>query len=333
MRYHSKKTMTLLAALLCTAAVGCSGDDDAVAGKGSLTVLVEPEDTIIEGIKAGSSGEAIQDGWSVAFDRFIITIGDIDVHLSTDESADAEAEEAYTVDLTQVEESGLELWKLDGLQEGRWELHYATPGAVHGALRHESVSKADFEEMVEADFTYLIDGTLSKASGQSCPPAALASVGTREPNGQTSGGNDCYDAPQVRFHFGAGAETVYGPCELDEVPGFAITADRTESIALTIHGDHLFFNGFPEGSESGIRRLAQWLADCDLDLDGVVTREELEAITPAELPELDAERYQLGGAPIELDTMYDYAIAQLKTQGHFRGEGECAIDGEAHDHE
>lgn len=311
---------------------GCGSDDEGATGKGSLSVLVEPEDTIIEGIEAGSSDESIQDGWSAAFDRFIVTIGEIDVHLSTDESVDAEAEEAYAVDLTRIGESGLELWKLDGLQEGRWELHYATPGAVHGALRHESVSEADFEEMVDADFTYLIDGTLSKADGQSCPPASLASAGTREPNGNTSGGNDCYDAPQVRFNFGATAETLFGPCELDEVPGFAITANQTESIALTIHGDHLFFNGFPEGSESGTVRLAQWLADCDLDLDGTVTRAELEAITPAELPELDPERYQLGGSPIELETMYDYAIAQLKTQGHFRGEGECAVDGEAHDH-
>jgi hypothetical protein len=332
MKYPSMK-LTLLAALLSSAAVGCSRDDDAVAGKGSLSVFVEAEDTITKGIKAGSTGEAIQDGWSVSFDRFIVTIGEIDVHLSTDESVDAEAHEAYAVDLTGVEESGLGLWELDGLQEGRWELHYATPGAVHGALRHKSVSEADFNEMVDADFTYLIDGTMSKANGQSCPPAALASVGTRKPNGETSGGNDCYDAPQVRFNFGARAETIYGPCELDEVPGFAIIAEQTESIALTIHGDHLFFNGFPEGSEGGVMRLAQWLADCDLDLDGVVTRAELEAITPAELPELDAERYQLGGAPIELTTMYDYAIAQLKTQGHFRGEGECAVDGAEHEHE
>jgi hypothetical protein len=191
---------------------------------------------------------------------------------------------------------------------------------------------ADFDAMVESDFTYLIDGTLSKAAGQSCPPAALATVGDREPNGETSGDNDCYDAPEVRFTFGASAETLFGPCEIDEVPGFAITADQTESIALTIHGDHIFFNGFPTGGEGGVMRLAQWLADCDLNLDGTVTQEELEAITPAELPELDTERYQLGGAPVAIETMYDYVGAQLKTQGHFQGEGECAIDGEEHDH-
>jgi hypothetical protein len=90
----------------------------------------------------------------------------------------------------------------------------------------------------------------------------------------------------------------------------------------------LFFNGFPEAEESSVLRLAQWLADCDLDLDGRVTVDELGRIHPDELWELDPERYQLGGSPLTpLDTMLDYVTAQLKTQGHFQGEGECGIDG------
>ena len=186
--------------------------------------------------------------------------------------------------------------------------------------------------MVANDWTYLIDGVLMKTDGQSCPPAALATPGSATPNGNMSGGNDCYDAPTVRFTFGATAETSFGPCEIDEVPGFAISSGGTQTVAATIHGDHLFFNGFPEGDEGGITRLAQWLADCDLDLDGTVTRDELEAIAPSQLPELD-DRYQLGGSPITpLNDMYDYVISQLKTQGHFQGEGECPFDGVEHDH-
>jgi len=104
-------------------------------------------------------------------------------------------------------------------------------------------------------------------------------------------------------------------------------------VAATIHGDHIFFNGFPESGEGGVMRLAQWLADCDLNLDGEVTREELEMIAPADLPEIDT-RFQLGGSPITpLLEMWDYVTAQLKTQGHFQGEGECAFDGMAHGHD
>lgn len=328
MHQYRKKLGSVFAALLGSALVGCGAVES--GGPGSVSVLLEPEDTIVEGIRAGNSGEAIRDGWAVAFDRYLVTVGDIDVRLATDASVRVKVKKSYTVDLTKIEASGLELWTLEDLEEGRWELHFATPGAIHGALPHESVSTSDFETMVKSDFTYLIDGTLSRSDGQSCPPAALASVGVRKPNGRKSGGNDCYDASAVRFDFGATAETLYGPCEIDGVPGFAVTGGQTESIALTIHGDHIFFNGFPTGSEAGVMRLAQWLADCDLDLDGTVTQAELEAISWADLPELDPTRYQTGGAVF--DTMYEYVIAQLKTQGHFRGEGECAIDGEAHDH-
>src|SRR5690606_35668307 len=111
-----------------------------------------------------------------------------------------------------------------------------------------------------------------------CPPASLAETGDRQPNGNTSGGNDCFDAPTVGFVFGAAAETAYGPCEIDDVPGLSVPAGGTQTVAMTIHGDHLFFNGFPEGNEGGVSRRAQWLADCDLDLDGTVTQQELEAI-------------------------------------------------------
>ena len=320
------------AAMVCVglSVAGCGSEDE--AGSGSLTVLLESEDVIVEGLEPGDGTENIRDGWAVGFDKYIITIGDIDVHFSTDESVEAEAGDVFVVDLTQVPSAGLSLWTLDGLREGRWEFNYATPGAGDGSTRHESVVQADYDEMVANDWTYLVDGVLMKADGQSCPPAALATPGSKTPNGNTSGGNDCYDAPTVRFTFGATAETSFGPCEIDEVPGFAISAGGTQTVAATIHGDHLFFNGFPEGDEGGITRLAQWWADCDLNLDGTVTQDELEAIAPAQLPELD-DRYQLGGSPITpLDNMYEYVTGQLKTQGHFQGEGECPFDGVEHEH-
>ena len=320
------------AAIICVgmSVAGCGSEDE--AGSGSLTVLLESEDVIIEGLEPGDGTENIRDGWAVGFDKFIATIGDIDVHYSTDESVEAEAGDVFVVDLTKIPAAGLALWTLDGLRAGRWEFNFRTPGAGDGSTRHDSVAQADYDEMVASDWTYLIDGVLTKADGQSCPPAALATPGSKTPNGNMSGGNACYDAPTVRFTFGATAETSFGPCEIDEVPGFAISAGGTQTVAATIHGDHLFFNGFPEGAEGGVTRLAQWLADCDLNLDGTVTRAELEAITPSQLPELD-ERYQLGGSLITpLNNMYDYVISQLKTQGHFQGEGECPFDGVEHGH-
>jgi hypothetical protein len=334
MNVRETKLWRIAHCLLVSSAVvaaGCGGDDE--VGSGSLTVLLESEEVIVDGLEPGDGAEDIQDGWAVGFDKYIVAIGAIDLHLATDDGVEAEAEEVFVVDLTDVPSAGLPLWSIDELREGRWQINYETAGAGHGATRDDTVSEPDFDEMVDNDWTYFIDGVLMKSDGQSCPPEALAEPGDRTSNGNSSGGNDCYDAPAVRFTFGVTAETVFGPCEIGGVPGFSISADGTQTVALTIHGDHLFFNGFPEGDEGGITRLAQWLADCDLDLDGTVTQEELEAIAPSQLPELD-DRYQFGGSPIEtLETMYVYLASQLKTQGHFQGEGACAVDGMAHEHD
>jgi hypothetical protein len=307
----------------------CGGDGSA---EGSLTILLEPEDVITQGLLPGEGLENIRDGWGVQFEKYLIAVGHIELYYSTDTGKEADADDVYVVDLKKLPTSGLALWQIESLKAGSWEFHYETAGAAHGAERHESVNKADFDEMVENDFTYLIRGTLSKSNGESCPPTSLADAGEKTPNGNASAGNDCYDAPVVDFEFGATAETVFGPCEIEGVPGVAIPDGGNQTVAITIHGDHLFFNGFPEGSEGGVMRLAQWLADCDLDLDGVVTQQELEAIELSDLPEIDS-RFQLGGSPVTpLVTVYDYVIAQLKTQGHYQGEGECPIDGVDHEH-
>lgn len=323
------------AALAALGTIGCSdsGDGNGGDGNGSVTVLLEAEDTIIEGLDPGTEGESIQDGWTVRFSKYLVTVGDIDIALSTDESVEAEAGDVFVVDLTKIPAAGLDLWSLSGLREGRWEFNYSTPGAGDGSTRHETAEQGDYDAMVTNDLTYWIEGTITKDDGQSCPPASLASPGSATAAGMNSGGDPCYEATSISFALGVPAETSFGPCEIDEVPGFAIASGGTQTVAATIHGDHLFFNGFPEGDEGGVMRLAQWVADSDLNLDGTVDQAELEAIDPSVLNEVD-DRYQLGGSPVTpLSTMWDFAIGQMKTQGHYQGEGECPVDGVGHSHD
>jgi hypothetical protein len=327
-RETMKRNMIGLALLGTLGLAGCG--EDAGEGSGTLSVILESEDTITGGLDPGDDVENIKDGWQIRFDKFIVAVGDIEVHLST-ENVRAHNEDVFVVDLKTVPSSGLPLWELPDLRAGRWEFNYSTPGAGDGATRHTSVSQADFDEMEGADATYLIEGTLSKSDGRSCPPPSLAMPGSTASSGSNDAGHACYPNSAVSFRFLAGAETVFGPCEVDGIPGFSIADGSTQTVAATLHGDHIAFNGFPEGDEGGIIRLAQWLADCDLNLDGEVTREELQAIAPSALGELDS-RYQLGGSPITpLDNMWEYVVAQLKTQGHMNGEGECPFDGAAHE--
>ncbi len=303
------------------------GDD---SGGGTLTVAIEAEDSITSGLDPGAEVENIQDGWQVRFESYIAVLGDIHLNFATDATTEAHAEQLYAVDLTSVPQNGLALWTVPALKAGDWNFSYAL-GDGSLAEPHASVSEEAFAQISEQDLTYMITGTLSKTDGESCPPNSLAEPGSATPVGTNAGGDHCYTNAAVKFSISLNAETHYTFCGLDDAKSFNMPTAGTQHVAITIHGDHMFFNGFPEGDEGGTLRLAQWLADCDLNLDGQVDMDELAQIAPADLSELD-DRYQLGGSSIELDTMQDYVKAQLKTQGHIQGEGECAIDGQSHHH-
>ncbi|MEM6960781.1 MAG: hypothetical protein AAF355_07660 [Myxococcota bacterium] len=309
---------------------GCSDDDST----GSVSVLLESEDTILSGLDAGTEGEQIQDGWNVRFDSFIISVGDVAMTFSNNESTTADAHDVFVIDLTDVPANGIALWDLNDLRVGRWEFGYAVEAATADAIQDPSVSKEDYNRMVDEDLSYLIRGTLTQTGGESCPPEASTTT-NQTPNGNVGpDGDACYDNASVEFELAVPVDTVYGPCEIDEVPGVSVTEGTPRTVAASIHGDHIFFNGFPEGDESGVTRLAQWLADSDLNVDGTVEEQELRNLAPSDLAELDPAVYALGGSPIQpLENMWDYVQAQLKTQGHFQGEGECAIDGVEHHHD
>jgi hypothetical protein len=315
---------TRAALLLALNSAGCS--DDTTERTGELTVLLEAEDTISGGLDPGDEGESIQDGWQVRYEQFIVGIGAIALSYATDDALEASADEVFAVDLVSVPEAGSALWTIPGLRAGRWQFGYTIRGGA-GLVQDESVGDDDFARMQAEDLTYLIRGRLTKPDGRSCPPAALADVpGAVTADGENAGGDICYANAELSFTFAASVDTRFGPCAIDGVPGVSVPSGGSGTVAATLHGDHVFFNGFPEGDEGGIVRLAQWLADSDLDLDADVTQAELESIAPANLPALD-DRYQLGGSPITpLRDMWTYVRAQLATQGHMDGEGECSLD-------
>jgi hypothetical protein len=307
------------AAVVC---LGCGGED--AGASGSLTVLLEAESTIIDGLQSGEQIEDIQDGWAVHYDQYLLSIGDVRLSLAREPSVKERLQERFVVDLTRLAGDGTPLWTFEALDAGRWNFGYHI-GDGKPLTRHQSVSKADFEQFAALGLTYSIRGVLSMEGGISCPPKGYAAPGERSQASVSPAGDPCYDNPEIRFELPAVAETGFGPCEIDGIAGVSVPAGGTGTVAATLHGDHLFFNGFPSSDEGGIVRLAQWLADCDLDLSGEVTQQELQAILLADLPQVD-ERYQLGSAPAPISTVWDMVVAQLMTQGHMDGEGECELE-------
>jgi hypothetical protein len=320
---NMKNAITRLLALaaLTGLAVGCG---ESATPTGTLQLQLEAEDTITEGLEPGTGDEQIVDGWTVTFEKYILAVGDIDV-----EGGGAgvfHEHDVIVADLTQLPEGGLTVARFEGMPAGLWpEVFYETPVVTASAERHSSVSQADFDRMVAGGCTYLIVGTLTNPTGQRC----IGGDATM-----------CTPATEVAFDLCVPAPTRFGPCESDTgIEGVVVVENATTTANFTIHGDHLFFNGFPEGAEGTVTRRAQWLVNADMDADGTVTRADLESIGASGLGQLLPSNpsdglpgFQLGGAPVRLDDAWDYVVAQLKTQGHFQGEGECPWDGMGHDH-
>src|SRR5690606_25814024 len=107
--------------------------EDSASETGSLTVLVDPEDVIISGLESGDDGATIRDGWSVEFDKYLVTVGHVTVRFGSDPDVEVTEPQLHVVDLARTPSNGIELWRFDDLRAGRWEFNFELGGAAHGA--------------------------------------------------------------------------------------------------------------------------------------------------------------------------------------------------------
>ncbi|WP_272420124.1 hypothetical protein [Polyangium jinanense] len=269
--------------------VGCGGEDGATAEKGSAQIFVEAEDTIPNGLAAGMGEEDIQDGWSVDYERFLITIGNIRTSRS-DATETLTAPDVYVLDLKKVPAGGYVVATFEDVSATRWDrFGFDLPNAKPGAKGLGDTAEADVTLLVDNGYSLYIEGTLD--------------------NGTT----------QKTFRWGLAAGTSYDDCATeDEIPGFAVPAGGTVPVKPTIHGDHWFFNNITAGAEV-TARYAQYIADADANNDGETTLDELKQTKAADV--FPPDKYSLAGVPIE--TAYDYVLAQARTLGDYQGDGEC----------
>ncbi len=293
----SLRTLSTLSLTLLASAIGCSSTPT-----GDLAVSLQAEDTIAEGLAAGTGDEEITDGWTIEYTKFIVALGH--VHLQQAGGAVNEVEMDLLADLRTVSSAGRTIQTLSGLPTGRYMFEYDTPIAEAEMTRDPSVSEADQARMVAEGCTYLIQGTATR------------------------------EMRSIMFDFCLAAETVLECSAMEGAEGIVINSG-SNSAAMTLHGDHLWFNGFPDGDEGVVLRRAGWLALVDdrTGADGMLTNADLSA-TPVTV--LDPTLYSLTGAPTVDDmpivNMLQYARAQVTTQGHLNGEGECLANGMGHDH-
>lgn len=204
-------------------------------GAGDLSVQIYGE----EFIEAGIPADVFADGWSVTFDNFLISVGEVAV---AEASADA------------------------ALDEPRFQIFdlAADSSGAGFAVASATVAAGAYD-----DTRYIVAPSATAVAGnvKAGPHELMTTKGySVYVKGEATRGDE-----RVTFAWGFTTRTVYEACQSKAVVDPATPAE----VQLTIHGDHLFYDDlFSE--EPSVR--FDLIAQADADADGIVTAEELAAV-------------------------------------------------------
>ena len=288
------ETLLCLTVLSALALSACDSSSTGGGDQGNLSVFLEAEDTITDGIQAGDDVENIVDGFNVTFTKYVVAIGKVAMSQAVDDPDPLRSPDVVIAEFTSLGQLPL-LTTFDGIPTGQYRsFGFETPEPDADVENFNEVEEDDFNAMIMNGWSYIIEGEIEQVS----------------------------DGAKKRFSIQADVPSVYSDCvnPATEQPGVDVASDS--DVDVTLHGDHLVFNGFPE-DETQIERRAKWLWDIPDDGDGVLKKNDFEAATNVEVL-YPSSQYTLTGGPIDpINNAWDFVRAQLGTQGHIFGEGEC----------
>lgn len=302
--------MKNLAPLVLTvvAVAACSDEPGGSLGaKGNAEVFVVAEESITGGIEAGAGDENIQDGWSVSYTKFLVTIGNFRAKSSGSNIAVSDPS-VYVLDLKNAPAEGYIIKRFADIDAIRYDkVGSDMPVALAAAKTLPPTTDADKKLMVDGGLSIYVEGAMTKADGKSCTPGKPT---------------ECVDAKEIKFKWGFAMGTSFDDCASAQGDtGFAVPKGGTVQVKPTIHGDHWFFSDLTEGAEV-TKRYAQFIADADLNHDGETTIDELKLVKAADA--FPATLYKIsGGIDGPIATAWDYVRSQARTVHDFQGDGEC----------
>lgn len=267
--------------LASTLLLACSSSD---GGMGKVAFSTWGEEFIEEELPA----EEFADGWSVRFTKFLIAIDGITV--ADGDAVGVKHTEQRVFDMTKPGKKAIFEAELAAKEWPNVSFRIGPVGT--GAVVDASATDEDLQRMQQGGFSVVIEGVGSKGDVSKSFSWAFASDTTyKNCKGEISGA--------VRA-------------------GAVVTEGGTDSIELTIHGDHFFYDDL--ASADAKLRFAN-MAAADANDDGVISQEELGAI---ELADLTDGTYRTGGFA-DVVTYAEFIARLSQSLGHYRGEGECEL--------
>lgn len=277
-----------LASLVSLSSAACDdGSSDDASGAGTVEFTSWGEEYIEQEIPATE----FEDGYAVKYSKFLVLVGNIVV------ADDAGASAASAPDFTLFNHVVAGVKPVASFKDvpakAYTKVSYETsPADAAKITLGPGVTEADKTIMTTGKYHLYVEGTLSKG------------------------------AVSKTFKWGFGVATPLIDCEGEkdgkEVKGVVVTNGGTDTVELTIHGDHLFYDDL-QSADAKLRGDA--IIAADADMNGEVTQAELGMVSLVDLP---ANQYGTGAAT-GVDNLGQFITFLSRTVGHFRGEGECFI--------
>lgn len=274
---------TLAAALL---GVACGSSSDQSDGTGSVAFSTYGEDYIEKEIPAAD----VEDGWTIKYSKFLLTLADVAVAESTTAAPVAKMPAAKLFNMTVPGQKAVFSQSLPA--KPYTHVSYAILPSTAQTVLGDGVGDPDKQLMVANGYSIYVEGTATKGTASKS------------------------------FKWGFKTNTLYDRCEAEEsgkkTEGVIVTNGGTDKVELTIHGDHLYYDDL-QAKEAKVR--FDNIAAADANNDNVVTLEELAAVQLASIP---PEKGTYGtGSAAGINNLRTFVEALSRTVGHFRGEGEC----------
>ncbi|MCP3139773.1 hypothetical protein [Pyxidicoccus xibeiensis] len=283
--------MGACAALLAWALLGTAACDNVATGDVKVTMSGGDR------TQRGLPDTLFQDGWSVQFTRYLVSLGDL-----TLTSASGEVRTSDRHVLVDVQKGDIPLTELKGLPAGRWDVGFRVSPPREGTeLADGQVSAQDVAMMRERGFSYFVEGRAVKAG-----------VGV------------------LTFRMGFPVDTRMEDCinGVDGTQGIVVPEASVAEAEVTIHAEHMFYDRL--GTHKGVQLRFDAIA-ATANPEGLITPEGLASQQLTDLKDgRGQELRDAQGQPVvylpgayDVRTLQEFITQSIVDQAHLNGGGVC----------